>query len=217
MFLITQGLGMTGDGTGSGLLVTGGLGSTGTPDLPACLALRVLAVENWTTYLICTFSNTLLVDGPALLPENWVISGPSTVRVTSVEVLSPGHLVKLGITRQTNNASYTLKVPTQGISDINGNLVSGPYQATFTGIGTPLTVQFARSVDERTLDIVFSLAVTEADAVIPGNYTITGGSVTVTKATRITDLYYRLQTTPQDINVNYQVGISNIRDSNGNL
>jgi hypothetical protein len=215
-FLLTQGLGSAGDGTGSAMLTTVGLGSAGSAQFPACLALTVLDVTNFGTYLIATFSNELVVSGPGLDPEEYVFTGPTEIEATSIQVVAPGHLLRINITEQQAGGAYTVTLPSQGIMDVNSNVINGPFTSPFTGIGIPTTVQIAKSIDERTLEIVFSEAVLEEDAIIPSKYTVTP-NVTVLKAEKITDFHYRLTTTPQDINATYSVSISGIRDIHGNL
>lgn len=214
--LITQGLGSAGDGSGSGLLVTAGLGSSGTPDNPACMALQVLAVQNFGTYLLVTFSNNLVVSGPGLNPSTYAFTGPTVIHATLIEVVSPGHLMKIYITEQQTGGDYTVTLPSQGIMDTLGNVINGPFTSHFVGIGVPTVVQIAKGIDERTLDIVFSEAVMQADAEIAANYSISP-TLAVISAHRVTDFNYRLVTGPQVINQVYQVDISNIRDINGNL
>jgi hypothetical protein len=214
-FLITQGLGSVGDGSGNATLVTQGLGTSGAPSIPACLALRVLHVQTFSTHLLATFSNNLVVSGPGLDPGHYVISGPTNVVATKIEVVTPGHLLKISVTEQQTGGSYTLKFPTQGIMDVNGNLINGPFEVEFTGIGIPTTVQIAKSIDQRTLEVVFNEAVLEEDAIIPSKYTITP-ALKVEKVERITDFHYRLTTGPQEIGQSYQVEISGIRDIHGN-
>ncbi len=214
--LITQGLGSAGDGSSSGMLTTSGLGSSGSPVIPVCLALEVLDVTNFGSYLLVTFSNTLVVTGPGLDPTTYLITGPTNVEATQIQVVTPGHLLKIFVTEQQTGGLYEITLPSQGIMDINGNLINGPFTAQFVGIGIPTIVQIAKCFDERTLEIVFSEPVLEEDAIIAANYSITP-PVEVFAAERITDWHYKLTTGPLDINASYQVDISNIRDINGNL
>lgn len=214
--LITQGLGAVGDGSGSGMLVTAGLGTAGAPDNPACLALQVLAVQSFGSYLVLTFSAELVVSGPGLLPTNYVFTGPFPLSATDISIMTPGHLLRVGTTAQEQDGAYTLTLPTQGIMDTTGNLINGPFTLDFTGVGIATTVQMARSIDERTLDIIFNKSVFPADALNPVNYSVSGG-ITISSAVRVTDFYYRLTTSPQTINQSYMVTVSNIRDINGIL
>jgi hypothetical protein len=215
-FLMTQGLGSAGDGTGSAMLITTGMGTAGSAQFPACLALQVLDVTNLGPALIATFSNNLVVSGPGLDPTKYVFTGPTQIAATLIEIVPPGHLLKIHITEQQQGGNYTVTLPEQGIMDVNGNLINGPFTSPFIGIGSPVTVQIVKSIDQRTLEIVFSEAVLEADAIIPANYSITP-TLTVQKAERITDFHYRLTTSSQTFNTTYAVTISNIRDIHGNL
>lgn len=215
-FLITQGLGSAADGTGSGMLVTQGLGGPGLPLTPTCLALEVLALESFGHYLIASFSKELVVSGPGLNPANYPITGPTNVVATAIELLAPGHLLKIHVTEQQTSATYNLTFPEQGIMSTTGNLLDGPFTMPFIGLGTPTTVQIAKSFDERTLDIVFSEAVMQVDAENPANYLVSP-SLQVVAAKRVTDFNYRLTTSSQTINQLYTVTAINIRDVHGNL
>lgn len=216
-FLITQGLGSAGDGSASGMQVTTGLGSSGSPVTPACLALQVLAVSNFANYLIFTFSNTLqAITGPAADPTKYPITGPGTVQASAVSIQTPGNLLRVDTTEQQTGGTYQITLPTQGLMDVNGNVINGPFTWTFSGIGVPVVVQIAKSIDERTLEIVFSKPVLQADAIIPSKYTVTP-TLSILSVARITDQVYRLTTGPQTINQDYVVDASGIRDINGNL
>jgi hypothetical protein len=216
LLLITQGLGSAGDGSGSAALITTGLGSSGSPSSLECLALEVLAVTNFGSHLIVLFSAELQVSGPGLDPASYTFTGPTEIKATEIRILTPGHILRIDLTEQQTGGEYTVTLPSQGIMDLNRNLINGPFTAEFIGIGIPTLVQIAKSIDKRTLEVVFSEAVLEEDATIPSKYSITP-PLAVTRAERISDFHYRLTTGPQALGQQYHVEISGIRDIHGNL
>ncbi len=68
-----------------------------------------------------------------------------------------------------------------------------------------------KTYDERHLDVIFSEAVVEADALTITNYSI-DPALEVVSAEKITDLHYRITTGPQTLLGSYEVTITNIRD-----
>lgn len=209
--LITLGLGAVGDGSKSGLLSTSGLGLA-TVKNPACLALRIYAIENFATSLKVVMSANLALAGRALDPAYWVITSSTGVPVTVTSVSAFLHVVTLGVTEQTNGAQYTLAPPSEGMNDVYGNHLATGATAQFTGLMSAAPgVAMSRTFDERHLDVIFTEAVVEADALIPTNYTISP-TLSVLSVERITDLYYRLTTGPQNLLGAYTVTVQNIRD-----
>lgn len=216
-FLITNGLGTPGNGSQNSTLVASGLGVTGPAVSPRCLALQVLAVESFQSFVLLSFSKNLVTDGPGLDASSYKITGAGgRVRVLSVEQSAP-HQLKLFTSRQQDGVTYTISLAEVGIVGEDGNVLNAPYTVTFVGVGAdPITVSMIKSRDERTLDVIFAYPPLEADAILPANYAISP-PVAVVSGTRITDFHYRLVTGPQEINANYTVTISNIRDSDGVL
>lgn len=189
------------------LLLTQGLGA---------MEFQVLDAQSFGLYIDVEFNAVLApLSGPALLPSSYVITGPSVVQVGFLEVLPAGHTIRLHVPDQLSAQPYILTLPQQGILDANGNALTS-FIVNFSGQSVPTTLQIVKSVDERTIDIVFSEAVLEEDASNPANYSISP-ALAVTKATRITDFNYRLTTAPQTIGVTYDVTISGIRDIQGNI
>lgn len=213
-FLITRGLGSDGS-SDSSLLVTMGLGDSGTVNAAACKALQVLAVQSFGDYLVVAFNRDIVVDGPGLLPGSWtvtLVSPAGAVPVTVTEVIPLGaNQLRLNVNEQTLAALYRLNVPYAGLVDTLGNVVNAPYSATFFGYGFSPTVLMARAVDARILEIIFSENVVESDALDITNYSITP-SVSVLRAEKVVDSIYRLHTTHQIELAPYQVDIENIRD-----
>lgn len=180
-----------------------------------CPVMSITSIQVFPTYLLVTFDDMIVLGGAALLVANYKITGPFNVQITSFSVESPGTVMKFNVTTMQGGGAYTLDLP-QGITGENGNVYFGPFSKAFTGVANPATVQIAKSVDEKTLDIIFNKAVWRADAENPANYSISP-TIAVTRAERITDFHYRLTTGSQAINQAYTVTASNIRDINGIL
>jgi hypothetical protein len=213
--LITQGLGDIGDGSKSGLVSTMGLGHPEVVDA-VCFDLIVYAVENNYTNLRIIMNQNLVLAGSALTAGSWSITTDDGQPVSVTAVSYDFHVITLQVTEQTLGATYTIHFPDAGVTSTTGNGLAAGTTAVFTGqyVAAP-GVSIVRSVDERTLDIVFTEAVMEADAIITSNYIITP-ALEVVSATRITDLTYRLVTGPQNLLGDYEVEAQNIRDIAGN-
>jgi hypothetical protein len=175
--------------------------------------LRVLSVISSGDYLTVTFNSDITTTSPGLNAANYSISGPTAVTVQSVSQPT-SKTIRVNVSIQRTGNVYTLTMPIQGITDAVGGGISNLVN-NFTGVGVPAQVQIAKSVDERTLDIVFNVPVMEADAILALNYSI-APSIAVVSAKRLTDFNYRLTTGPQTINQAYTVTASNIRDILGN-
>ena len=92
-----------------------------------------------------------------------------------------------------------------------GELALPDYDIDYIGgYNNVVTIQLARTIDARTVDIVFSRAVNRSDAETPANYTVSP-SLTITRATKVTDNKYRLKTSQQVAGQLYTITISNIR------
>lgn len=180
-----------------------------------CPVMAITSIQVFPDYLLVTFDDMIILSGAALLLASYSITGPGPVQITSFSVEAPGNAMRFNVTTMQGGGAYKLNIP-QGITGQGGNIYFGPFSKDFTGVANPATVQIAKSIDERTLDIIFNKAVWQADALIPANYSISP-SIAVIKAERFTDYHYRLTTGPQTINQNYTVTASNIRDINGIL
>lgn len=210
--LITMGLGDTGDGSKSGMLITQGLGSPGAPDVAACHALRLYAIEPTPTLLTVIFSN-VIDPGPATLdPKNWVIT-PTTgtpVKVSAVAV--EDHRVFLTVNEQTIGAIYTLTTPTgSDLIDQFGNPMGGSNQMNFTGTGITPMFGFARALDARRLEVIFSEAMQAAAASNPANYEITP-PIAVKSVKIIAPSVVELTTAKMAFGVTYTVALHNMKD-----
>lgn len=194
--LITEGLGIESGGGG---------------------ALAILSVTPAPNQLVVDLSSTGALTGDSLIPSEWVVTGGGfPVSITGVTII--GNFITLTTTDMTDGASYTLLVP-QGIIDFGtGNPCAGPFVWPFTGVGSLPTLVFARAIDARLLEIIFSKAVVNSEAENPANYLITGGGgLTVSSSAKVTDTTYHLVTSRQLPGQLYTIQASNIHDLFGNL
>lgn len=213
-FPIIMGMGEDGDGTANTLLVTEGYGGLGESVIPTCKALQVIKLENFGHYLIATFNRPVTVAGPALLPISWsieVVTPDAVDVVISAITQTEVNQVKINISEQTDGATYKLNVPYVGIVDNVGNVVQPPYSVEFLGIGVAVTVVLTRSIDARTLEVIFSEAVVPEDALTLSNYYVVP-TLQILAAAKSTDSIYQLTTSRQDELQSYTITIENIRD-----
>lgn len=218
-FPITKGYGSQGDASSSGLVSTQGYGDPGAPS-GACNTFTLLLVEVYPDRLELLFSTNVMVVGPAATPAQWVITTlvPSVIvpTVTSIEVVGPR--IKLYTTEAKDGVLYTLNFPVVGIKDLSLNPYPGPFTYNFIGIGISPYVALAGAEDGYHVKVIFSETVVEAEALIPGNYVITGGAgLSVFEVFKETDKVYRLRTSLQTVGQTYTVTVSNIHDLQGNL
>lgn len=180
---------------------------------PAALApstFAAISAVGGYRQVIVTFSDSVMVSGPALVPANYPITLTGAgvdVLVTAVEAV--GSTLVLTTDKQTPGANYDVHLPLQGILSGSFAQFVGPFDLSFTGGTGVVSILQTRSVDAFVLELNFSIPVLESTAIIPSNYTIDNGLV-VLGATRITDLFYRLTTTRQVQTQTYTVSISGI-------
>lgn len=196
------------------LIITQGLGPLTIDPAPS---LQVISTVSGEGYVDLTFSATLNPQVINLSVESFVITNTNGVKVEVVSLQNPGlDVLRLNTTEQTTGAIYTLALPQVGIVSTDGMPLTNPYSINFTGTGlAPITVM-ARSVDARTVHVIFSERVVEEDAIQVANYSFTP-PLSVVSSKRITDSQYELVTSKQEDSTLYTVQVSNIRDLAGNL
>jgi hypothetical protein len=177
-------------------------------------ALQVSSVTAALYTITVNMTDTVILTGDALQPSKWVIAGNYPMTVSNVSY--GGSIITLTTTEGTQGASYNLLVPQGIVKSGNGTPCIGPFTFPFTGAGSVPTLLLASPIDARTLDIFFSEAVLETEAIIAGNYVISGG-LSVTSSQKISDSIYRLTTTRQIPSVSYTITASNIHDLFENL
>lgn len=145
---------------------------------------------------------------------NYSIS-PS-LAVTAAVLQADGRTVRLTTARQTLQASYT--VTAGNIADLSGNIIAGNNSASFTGTDTtPPTVVSATTVNDTTVDVLFSEAVDGTSAQSAANYSISP-SLAVTAAVLQADgKTVRLTTDKQTYQINYTVTVNGVKDLAGNV
>jgi hypothetical protein len=186
---------------------TWNIGFTG----PTTPTIHTTSVTAFADHLEVQFSDDVVLSGPALDVASWFVTldGPGrTVQVGSVSFV--GNTVTLGVTPQTLDATYTLHLPQLGISSPSFGIFTGAYSLDFAGVVTPVSVQMIRAVDAHHIDVIFSIAVDETTASDPANYALNNG-LTVTAATKMTDLWYKLTNQPRQVDgTNYTLVVSNV-------
>ncbi len=163
------------------------------------------------TYLDVEFSDDVVLSGPALESANWYVTldGPGReVAVGSIAVVS-STVVRVFVTPQTLDATYTLRLPQLGITSASFGIFTGLYSLDFLGVPTVVSVQMVKTIDARTVDVIFAIAVDETTASDPLNYSVSNG-LEVTAARKLTDHWYRLTTTRQTNDVVYTFIATNI-------
>ncbi|NDG33027.1 hypothetical protein EB118_23540, partial [bacterium] len=190
------------------LLITHGLGPTTGPS--ASLQINSLSVG--AGYVSVEFTATLNPMVVQLETSLFSITSNSGAQVStkSLEIASP-FVLKINTTEQTTGVTYTLALPRVGIVSSDGMPLTTPYSANFTGIGiAPVTV-LARSIDAKTIHVIFSEGVRSEEATVPSNYSFVP-SLSVISVTKINDSQYELTTSKQSDLTLYTVTVSNIRD-----
>ncbi len=138
------------------------------------------------THVTVTFSEDL-DPATANTAGNYIIKKTADSSILSVNAVSAcGTQVIVTTASQEAGIGYTIKVI--GVRDLTGNIVITNSE-TFTGSGapdsTPPTLLSAEAVDADTLRLTFSESVDTITAETTGNYSLTGGSYTVTGATMV--------------------------------
>lgn len=179
----------------------------------ACIPFLATTVDAFdTTIEVVTSENIGVLEGPAGNPPSYTVSvvGPgSPVSVIAISFVN--NRLRLDTTAQSFGAAYTLHMAVGGMLAISGKPFSGPYNLSFLGgASQPAGIQLVRTVDARTIDIVFNRRVNESDASNPVNYLVSP-TLAVLKAKKRSDYHYRLTTSQQAIDQAYTVTISNIR------
>lgn len=195
------------------LLITQGLGAAS-----GGVSFLVLSFTPAPTLLTIQFSSKVSLTGDSADISNWVITpdfGVGPVTINSINVVNDIITIT---TSEHQTGGYTLFYP-QGIVDFYTNdPFVGPFSQAYSGAGNAPYLTMVRGVDARAIDVVFSEAVLETDALNPANYVIIGpGSVVATSVEKQTDQAYRINTTVQDKLFVYTLQASNIHDLAGNL
>ncbi len=188
-----------------GLLVTRGLGEVGN-----AAYLSLISATNMETYILLTFSADVAISGPAADYRNWQID--QGLVVTSISVVD--NTILLGVGPQLSGLTYTITLPTVGITATDFQAFIGPFLITFLAFNVAPFIVMTRQIDARHIEVIFSEAVNENDAQDPTNYSISDGIETKT-ATKVSPYVYVLKTSKQLPGVSHTVTATNIRDLSG--
>lgn len=195
---------------------TSSYGSIGDEGCPQITLESVTAYEDRLELL---FDNVLHISGDAANPTKYTVTPidngySSTVTAVAISDTNARTLV-LSITRQTNEKNYTLTLPSFGIQSIELYPFYGPFDKSYTAVGVGPGIQIVRTVDARTIDVIFNTQVNPSEALDPNNYTVTP-TIKVKSVKYITDYWYQLTTERQIVDQAYTVEIDGIHDINGN-
>lgn len=218
-FPITKGFGSQGDASSSALVSTQGYGDPGVPT-GSCNTFTLLLTEVFSDRIELVFTTNVQTIGPAAVPAQWIVttavSGAPIPVVSSVVVAGPR--IKLYYSEARDGVLYVLNLPVVGIKDMSNNPFPGPFTTNFSGVGIPPYLVVAGAEDGYHVKVIFSEPIVTSEALVAGNYVITGGAgLTVYEVTQETALTFVLRTSLQTIGQSYLVTVSNIHDLQGNL
>jgi hypothetical protein len=196
--IVTSGLGYGGGIPGGGFLLTSVIPASTSLDLAFTFALAQ-------------------ISGPAADPSQYAITplnGGAAVTIQGAALV--GGNVRLTTTEFTNGKNYRVTLPWASFNDGNSDIFQGPFFMDFVAVGTAPFVVMARSVDARLMEVVYSEAMLEVEALNPANYSINNG-LTVSAVVKVTDVIYRLTTSRQIRDQAYSITVTNVHDQHGNL
>jgi hypothetical protein len=178
-------------------------------------ALNVLSATAATKQVTINLNTNAVLIGNALDRSQYLITGASqNILINSISTGT--NSIVLSTTEMSQGTTYTLTMPTIGIiNQLDGSACIGPFTTTFSGVGSNPTILIIKSIDEHTIQIVFSEPVNTHDALNINNYAADNG-LTITGASKISSTIFNLTTSKQAVGTVYQVTGSNIRDIDGN-
>jgi len=191
----------------------GWLESGGAP-APNIIGTAVTAVN---TVVLEWSQSVVLTSGGALTTSYSIVppTGHGAVTIVSVSMLDTTHL-QLITTDQENGASYQLNVSQAVVQNASSGTVNFATSVFFTGNNEPLTVAGHRLIDATNIIIMFSRAVQQATATVPGNYVFTP-TLTVDYIERVTAAQYLLHTGRMQPGTIYTVTVSNVAALDGSV
>lgn len=147
-------------------------------------------------------------------PANYAIS-PALV-VTAVVLQADGVTVQLTTAVQADGTGYTVTVA--NVHDLSSNAISDSNTASFTGIDTtPPQVVSASTVNDTTVDILFNEPVNSETAQDAANYGISPALAVSNAVLQADGRTVRLTTARQSWQTTYNVTVSIVTDTSGNV
>lgn len=215
MSLVTRGLGSIGTVDGE-LLVSMGFGGPGTVPGPGGAFQGLLLVSTFLN-LELQLTEAPTIAGPAADPSQYLLvptdgGAPATVTAVSIS----GNDLELTTTEHTTGKHYQLTVPTIGLVSVTNKTYQGPFLFSYVGVGHGPIPLLARSIDARTMEIVFNEALDEASAMNPANYSVAPPLAIISVVKTGLDTVYRLTTGRQDRGTLYTVTLTNVKNPQGN-
>ena len=196
------------------LIVTEGLGDSGVVVVATFQGTGIVSSLN---NLEVQTTEIPTVTGPAADPSQYTITPldggiPATVTAVSIS----GTSLELTTTVHSGSKNYSVTLPSTGMISTISNVYQGPFTFNYVGVGIPPLAILARSIDSRTLEIAFTAAMVESEALNPIHYSISP-PVAVFSVVKVLDSIFRLTTGRQERGVSYSVTVSGIHDIYGNL
>jgi hypothetical protein len=177
-----------------------------------------LTISSFTpavNYIDITFNEAVAaLTLQAALTTYWTISGPTSVTVSAVSIISP-QVVRLATNEHRQGGSYSLTMPLTGLMGTGGDQYAGAGVITYTGIGQAPTALLAQSIDVRHVRVIYSEAVQDAGALLASNYSISP-ALTVVGVTKESSTSFVLTTSTQTPSTTYTITVSNVMDLVGN-
>lgn len=145
---------------------------------------------------------------------NYAIS-PS-LAVTSAVLQADGRTVRLTTPAQTWQTAYTVTVI--NVKDESGNIIAGDDSAVFSGTdSTGPRIVSAQTINDRTVDVLFSEGVDAVTSQSSANYGITPDLQVEGAVLQSDGKTLRLTTSLQTYGHTYQITVNGVRDLAGNL
>lgn len=178
-------------------------------------AVTLIGVSQSGNSIIVTLSEAVQISNPASVPSNWLVSGPETIPISSVQV--SGAVITLLFSGDYENGIYTLNIPTAGIASVALPIkyFQGPFNPTFAYSGVAPAISNAKSLDEFNVEVVFNKSMNVTDAIQLQNWSFLP-VLAVFEVSSKTNSIFNIKTSSQPTGA-ITVTATNIRDTKGNF
>ena len=194
------------------LIITQGYGSEG-----ALALFEVALITPSASYIDIQFSADISpLTLQAALTSYWTFTSGSGIQIfaTSVQIQSPD-TIRVGITKATNGATYTLTLPLNGLNSVLGDSYDGAAGVDFVAVANPLTVISVLPLDGQLVQVQFSDSVVKLEALDLGNYSFSPALLILDIKESMSSIYI-LTTAAQTPGTSYDLTITGIHDLYGN-
>lgn len=167
-----------------------------------------------------TFNRDIALGGAATSPTSYLIVNEKG-EILPISAVTAGvagsSTVVLATSELGSTHTYTLVLPGTGIMGADtGTSLLAPFTRTFTGSSTHPVLVSAQSINNRTVEVVFSKAMDPVSATNPANYVIINPSVQVLSVAQVSPQIFRLTTTTELPSTTYNLFALNVTDAAGN-